>query len=100
MIRHPDRTATRSWLWSIDSSTVAQFVVGLSRGEYSHDGKCEVFVDSFEVRYLRAQLDVPLAVGNCVYFDREDMSEKTRERLEVHGRKALDESGWLDELIW
>lgn len=100
MIRQHDRTATRSWHWDIDSSTRAKFLVTLTRGEYSHDGKCEIFLDDIDVQYLRTQLDVPLDVGNCVYFEREDMSEVTRERLELHGRRAMEESGWVDELIW
>lgn len=100
MIRQPDRTATRSWHWDIDSSTRAKFRVTLSRGEYSHDGKCEIAVDDIELVHVGIQLDYPSGPDNFIFIDANEMCSLARERLELHGRRAMEESGWLDELIW
>ncbi len=95
-----DRTACRPWHWDIDSSTRAKFRVTLSRGEYSHDGKCEISVDGFDLVHVGVQLEWPSNSDNFVYIDADEMSQLARERLVLFGRRAMDESGWLDELIW
>lgn len=100
MIRHPDRTATRTWHWDIDSSTRAKFRVEVTRGDYAHDGKCELTITDFELVHVGLQLDYPSNADNFIFIDAGEMCLLARERLEKFGRRALDESRWLEEFNW
>lgn len=98
------QTKTIEWGWDSEEpsgiGTGIFFEVMIGLGEESHDGKRERFVDGFRLLRIAVQLDVPFVAGNYVLIPEASLREDDHETLERHGRKAFDESGYLDKLIW